>query len=153
ALARAFTRYLAEALRLTWGFRLGELEAAAVSVAMIAVVTAVNVWGTRKSSDMQNVTTLIKGSVIVALSLVLFALGKQGPTVFSAMGTTQDAPTLVASFGLAMIAVLWAYEGWQFGTYSAGEVVEPQKAFPRAFLLGSLTLVGLYLVAIVAYLF
>src|SRR5262245_24305521 len=105
ALARAFTRYLAEALRLTWGFRLSELETAAVSVAMIAVVTAVNVWGTRKSSDMQNITTLIKGSVIVALSLVLFALGKQGPTIFSAMGTTQDAPTLVASFGLAMIAV------------------------------------------------
>src|SRR5262250_429768 len=106
ALARAFTRYLAEALRLTWGFRLGELEAAAVSVAMIAVVTAVNVWGTRKSSDMQNVTTLIKGSVIVALSLVLFALGRQGPTIFSAMGTTQDTSTLLTSFGLAMIAVL-----------------------------------------------
>jgi APA family basic amino acid/polyamine antiporter len=51
-----------------------------------------------------------------------------------------------------MIAVLWAYEGWQFGTYSAGEVVDPQKAFPRAFLLGSLTLTGLYLIAIVAYL-
>jgi APA family basic amino acid/polyamine antiporter len=52
-----------------------------------------------------------------------------------------------------MISVLWAYEGWQFGTYSAGEVVDPQKAFPRAFLMGSLILVGLYLVAVVAYLF
>ncbi len=45
-----------------------------------------------------------------------------------------------------------AYEGWQFGIYGAGEVVDPQKAFPRAFLLGSLTLTGLYLIAIVAYL-
>ncbi len=52
-----------------------------------------------------------------------------------------------------MITVLWAYEGWQFGTYSAGEVIDPQKAFPRAFLMGSLILVGLYLVAVVAYLF
>ncbi len=51
-----------------------------------------------------------------------------------------------------MIAVLWAYEGWQFGTYSAGEVIDPQKSFPRAFLLGSLTLTALYLIAIVAYL-
>ena len=51
-----------------------------------------------------------------------------------------------------MITVLWAYEGWQFGTYSAGEVVNPQKAFPRAFLLGSLVLAGLYLIAVVAYL-
>ena len=147
ALARAFTRYLGEIIRLN------DFETRLAAVAMIAVVTAVNVWGTRKSSDMQNVTTLIKGGVIVALSLVLFALGKQGPTIFSAMGTTQDTGTLVTGFGLAMIAVLWAYEGWQFGTYSAGEVVEPQKAFPRAFLMGSLTLVGLYLLAIVAYLF
>ena len=52
-----------------------------------------------------------------------------------------------------MISVLWAYEGWQFGTYSAGEVIDPQKAFPRAFLMGSLILVGLYLLAVVAYLF
>jgi APA family basic amino acid/polyamine antiporter len=122
-------------------------------VAMIAVVTAVNVWGTRKSSDMQNVTTLIKGGVIVVLSAVLLALGQHGSEVFSAMGTKMSLSTLATSFGLAMISVLWAYEGWQFGTYSAGEVIEPQKAFPKAFLLGSLTLVGLYLVAIVAYLF
>ena len=51
-----------------------------------------------------------------------------------------------------MIAVLWAYEGWQFGTYSAGEVIDPQKSFPRAFLIGSLILVALYLTANVAYL-
>jgi amino acid transporter len=51
-----------------------------------------------------------------------------------------------------MIAVLWAYEGWQFGTYSAGEVIDPQKSFPRAFFLGSLILVALYLIANVAYL-
>jgi APA family basic amino acid/polyamine antiporter len=152
ALARAFTQYLGKAL-LFVGVQLTPIEATIVSVAMIAVVTAVNVWGTRKSSDLQNVTTLIKGAVIVLLSAVLLALGHQGSQIFSAMGTTQDKWTLLSAFGLAMINVLWAYEGWQFGTYSAGEVVEPQRAFPRAFLLGSLTLVGLYLVAIVAYLF
>src|SRR5262249_52612608 len=65
---------------------------------------------------------------------------------------TKTGFTSLSNFGLAMIAVLWAYEGWQFGTYSAGEVVDPQKSFPRAFLLGSLTLTGLYLVAIIAYL-
>jgi len=146
ALARAFTRYMAEIVPM------GELAQTCVSVAMIAVVTAVNVWGTRKSSDMQNWTTLIKGSVIVVLSALLLVLGHHGAEISTAMSTRQDTSTLLTSFGLAMIAVLWAYEGWQFGTYSAGEVVEPQKAFPRAFLLGSLTLVGLYLIAIVGYL-
>src|SRR5437879_8689929 len=69
------------------------------------------------------------------------------------MAATQHGAGLFSSFGLAMIAVLWAYEGWQFGTYSAGEVIDPQKNFPRAFLAGSLILVGLYLLAVIAYLF
>jgi APA family basic amino acid/polyamine antiporter len=146
ALARAFTRYLAEIIGLT------STEATLVSVGMIAVVTAVNVWGTRKSSDLQNWTTLIKVGIIVVLSAVLLSLGHHVGEIPTALGSSQTGLSLLSSFGLAMIAVLWAYEGWQFGTYSAGEVVDPQKAFPRAFLLGSLTLTGLYLVAIVAYL-
>ena len=146
ALARAFTRYLAEIIPLS------ATGATFVSVLMIAVVTAVNVWGTRKSSDLQNWTTLIKTLLIVVLSGFLLSLGHHGGELASAMGTTQGGSALLSSFGLAMIAVLWAYEGWQFGTYSAGEVVDPQKSFPRAFLLGSLILVGLYLIANVAYL-
>ncbi len=146
ALARAFTRYLAEIIPLS------ATGATIVSVLMIAVVTAVNVWGTRKSSDLQNWTTLIKTLLIVVLSGFLLSLGHHGGELASAMGTTQGGSALLSSFGLAMIAVLWAYEGWQFGTYSAGEVLDPQKSFPRAFLLGSLILVGLYLIANVAYL-
>jgi APA family basic amino acid/polyamine antiporter len=146
ALARAFTRYLAEIIPLS------ATGATVVSVLMIAVVTAVNVWGTRKSSDLQNWTTLIKTLLIVVLSGLLLSLGHHGGELASAMGTTQGGSALLSSFGLAMIAVLWAYEGWQFGTYSAGEVLDPQKSFPRAFLLGSLILVGLYLIANVAYL-
>src|ERR1700722_17067482 len=146
ALARAFTRYLAEIIPLSAS------GATLVSVLMIAVVTAVNVWGTRKSSDLQNWTTLIKTLLIVVLSGFLLSLGHHGGELASGMGTTQGGSALLSSFGLAMIAVLWAYEGWQFGTYSAGEVIDPQKSFPRAFLLGSLILVGLYLIANVAYL-
>jgi APA family basic amino acid/polyamine antiporter len=146
ALGRAFTRYLAEIIPLS------SAGATIVSVVMIGVVTAVNIWGTRKSSDLQNWTTLVKALLIVLLSGFLLLLGRHAGELPSAMGTTQQGSALLSSFGLAMIAVLWAYEGWQFGTYSAGEVLDPQKSFPRAFLLGSLILVGLYLIANVAYL-
>ncbi len=146
ALARAFSRYLAEIIPLTpWASTI-------VAVAMIAVVTAVNIWGTRKSADLQNWTTLLKVGIIVVLSIVLLALGHHVRAIPSAMGTTRHGLTLFSSFGLAMIAVLWAYEGWQFGTYSAGEVVDPQRSFPRAFLAGSLLLAGLYMIAVLAYL-
>ncbi|HKE34578.1 MAG TPA: amino acid permease [Candidatus Acidoferrum sp.] len=147
ALARAFSEYFARVVPVS------PLMQTFVAVVVIAIVTVVNVWGTRQSSDLQNWTTLVKAGVIVILSAVLLSLGHQAREVAPAMGATQHGATLFSSFGLAMIAVLWAYEGWQFGTYSAGEVIDPQKAFPRAFLLGSLVLIGLYLLAIAAYLF
>jgi len=146
ALARAFTRYLVEIIPLT------ATQSALAAVLMIAVVTFVNVRGTRQSSDLQNWTTLVKAGIVVVLSVVLLALGKHAADIPEAVGTSSHGLELFSSFSLAMIAVLWAYEGWQFGTYSAGEVVEPQKVFPRAFLIGSLLLMGLYIVAVLAYL-
>jgi len=147
ALARVFSEYLARVVPIS------PVEQTMIAVLMIGVVTAVNVWGTRKSSDLQNWTTLVKVGIIVILSALLLAFGHHGHEIPSALGPAQHGPGIWSDFGLAMIAVLWAYEGWQFGTYSAGEVIDPQKAFPRAFLLGSLTLVGLYFLAIIAYLF
>jgi basic amino acid/polyamine antiporter, APA family len=146
ALAHAFTRYLAEILPLSTA------ASTVVGVGMIAVVTVVNVWGTRKSSDLQNWTTLIKMGMVMILSAVLLSLGHHYADLGPAIATTHHGFSTVSNFGLAMIAVLWAYEGWQFGTYSAGEVLKPQKTFPKAFLLGSVFLMVLYLVAVVAYL-
>jgi APA family basic amino acid/polyamine antiporter len=147
ALARVFSEYLAKVLPIS------PVGQTMIAVAMIGIVTAVNVWGTRKSSDLQNWTTLVKVGIIVLLSAVLLSVGQHAREIPSAMGATQHGLGLWSNFGLAMIAVLWAYEGWQFGTYSAGEVIDPQKNFPRAFLAGSLILVGLYLLAVIAYLF
>src|SRR5229473_703131 len=140
ALARAFSEYLARVLPIS------PAEQTIAAVVMIGIVTAVNVWGTRKSSDLQNWTTLVKMGIIVILSALLLALGHYGRNIPYGFGATRPGLGLWSNFGLAMITVLWAYEGWQFGTYSAGEVIDPQKAFPRAFLMGSLILVGLYLV-------
>jgi len=114
ALGRAFTRYLAEIIPLS------AAGSTIVSVAMIAVVTAVNVWGTRKSSDLQNWTTFVKVGIIVVLSAILFSLGRHASDLPPAFGATQRGFSLFSNFSLSMIAVLWAYEGWQFGTYSAG---------------------------------
>jgi APA family basic amino acid/polyamine antiporter len=50
-----------------------------------------------------------------------------------------------------MISVLWAYEGWQYATYTAGEVVNPQRTFPLGLLAGTILLLGLYLSANLAY--
>jgi APA family basic amino acid/polyamine antiporter len=60
--------------------------------------------------------------------------------------------SLLSGLGLAMIGVLWAYEGWQYVTFSAGEALDPQRTFPRGIVLGTTALIVVYLVANVAYL-
>jgi len=123
-----------------------------VSVGMIVVVAAVNVRGTRQSADVQNVTTAIKVALIVVMSGALFWFGRG----FIDDGTPLWPARLDLSFfsaiGMAMIAVLWAYEGWQYATYSAGETVDSQRNYPRAFLFGTLAVVVLYFLANLAYL-
>jgi APA family basic amino acid/polyamine antiporter len=146
SLAVAFSTYLSAVVPL------GPLTSKIVSVAVIAAVTAVNVWGTRQSSDLQNWTTLIKVLLILGVCAVLLLLGRGYASVPVVLWTEPVSGSLLSKFGLAMIAVLWAYEGWQFVTYSAGEVRDPQKNFPRFLLWSVLFLIAVYLLANVGYL-
>jgi APA family basic amino acid/polyamine antiporter len=53
------------------------------------------------------------------------------PTVADApFWPASFTPSLLSGMGLAMIGVLWAYEGWQYVTFSAGEAIDPQRTFP-----------------------
>jgi APA family basic amino acid/polyamine antiporter len=122
-----------------------------IAVVMILVVTAVNVYGTRQSADLQNWTTAIKVGAILLMSAALLWLGR-GLTSSGRVWPEQVDGSLASGFGLAMIGVLWAYEGWQYATFSAGETIDAQRTFPRAFLLGLAALVFIYLLANVAYL-
>src|ERR1044071_9528155 len=123
-----------------------------IALVMILVVTVVNVIGTRTSADVQNWTTVIKAGAIILMSvaLLLFGHGFQGTE--AAMWPSQINGSLASGFMLAMVSVLWAYEGWQYCTFSAGEIVNPQRDFPRAFLIGTVSLIVIYLLANVAYL-
>lgn len=126
------------------------LTAKIVAVLMLAIVAIVNVRGTRQSADLQNWTTAIKIGVLVALSALFLYLGRNF-TVVNPINVSPNV-SIWPGFGLAMIGVLWAYEGWQYATFSAGETVDPQRNFPRAFLVGLATLIGVYLLTNIAYL-
>jgi APA family basic amino acid/polyamine antiporter len=128
---------------------LGPLGKKLFSVGVIAVLGTINVLGTRKSANLQNVATGIKVTAIIVMSGLLIALGNGGAAADATPGAT--APSFMAGAGVAMIAVLWAYEGWQYTTFAAGEALDPQRAFPRALLTGTLILIGLYVLANIAY--
>jgi APA family basic amino acid/polyamine antiporter len=146
SLAVAFSTYLSAVIPL------GPLASKLVSVAVVVIVTLVNVWGTRKSSDLQNWTTLAKVVLLLGVCGTLLWLGRGYSELPGAMWTESLSLPLLSKFGLAMIAVLWAYEGWQFATYCASEVLEPQRDFPRALLWSMVFLIALYLLANVGYL-
>ena len=142
-LAVAFSNYLGEFIPLSaWNMK-------AVAVLMILVITAVNVLGTRQSANLLNVTTAIKVAAILLMSAVLLWHGKN--PVFGHGTPSAHQASGVIGFGLAMISVLWAYEGWQYATYSAGEIINPQRTFPLAFFTGTAALIAIYLFANVGY--
>jgi APA family basic amino acid/polyamine antiporter len=143
ALAVAFANYLTPLLP----FR---VPGAVISVLVIVIVAALNVRGTRGSATVQNWTTAAKFGVLLILSLVLALRGTGGA---GSAATPAPLPNVsfAAGIGAAMIAVLWAYEGWQYVTFSAGEAKDPQRTFPRAISIATFLLIVLYLVANLGY--
>jgi len=144
ALAVAFANYLTPLLPFAVSGRV-------ISVIVIAVVAALNVRGTRGSATLQNWTTGAKFGVLLVLSLVLAMRGTGGTGAAAAPAAALPNVSLAAGLGAAMISVLWAYEGWQYVTFSAGEAKDPQRTFPRAISIATFLLIVLYLVANLGY--
>ena len=143
-LAVAFSSYLGQF------YPLGFWSARLISLAMIGVIALVNVRGTRQSADLQNLATAVKIIAILAMGALLLWHGNNFH-----LGSTEGGPALFSSklsgIGLAMVSVLWAYEGWQYCTYSAGETVNPGRDFPLAFLVGVTVLIVVYVFANLGY--
>jgi APA family basic amino acid/polyamine antiporter len=129
---------------------LSPLERKEVAAAVVALLTVVNVIGVRAGSAVQTVFTLAKlaGLAIIVGSAVL-ARGVHPATSSLPLPTPH---TTVSSFGVALIGVLWAYEGWHMLSFTAGEVKDPARVLPRSFFLGTLLVVLAYLGANLAYL-
>jgi len=123
----------------------------AVSVAMILVIAAINIVGTRRGANVQNVTTAMKVAALLVMSAALCLLGDGLGEARAQAWPAASATSLMTGVGAAMIGVLWAYEGWQYVTFSAGEARDPQRSFPRAMAIGTAALMALYLIANVAY--
>lgn len=144
-LAVAFSAYLSDIVPLTpFGAKLA-------AIAMIGVITVVNIYGTRESSDLQNWTTYVKIALILGMSGVPLWLGHGFHGSGNVLWPERINSSLISNFGLAMIAALWSYEGWQFASFSAGEAAHPQRDFPRAFFYGTLSLTVIYVIAAISY--
>jgi len=144
-LGAAFPRYVSALVTLS------PAASKAIAVSMIACVTALNIRGTRQSADVQGVATAVKVGIIVLLAALLIATTGRG-TRTDVWWPERLSVSTLAGAATGMIGVLWAYEGWQYVTFSAGETVDPQRTFARGIVIGTTLLVGIYVLANVGYL-
>lgn len=121
-----------------------------VGSAMIALLTLVNIVGVRAGTAVQTIFMFAK---LTGLAVIIgSALLLRG---FAPLVSSHSLPTphtTLSSFGVALIGVLWACEGWHMLSFNAGEVKDPGRVLPRSFFLGTLLVVAIYLAANFAYL-
>jgi len=129
---------------------LSPLAGKALGIAAIAFFTAVNLFGVRHGSIAQNVLTALKVGGLLAMVGAIFLL--PSPPRPSPAATAIPGPVGIAAIGTALVAVLWAYEGWHDVTFIAGEMRAPQRDFPRGLIGGTAIVIALYLAANLAYL-
>ncbi len=120
-----------------------------LAAAYVAIVAAVNLRGIHRGAVLQNISTAFKVTALGALIVLGFALGGGVPPV-GEMGAT--APVTLSPVLLALVAILWAYDGWGDLAFVGGEVRDPQRNLPRALVLGAVIVVVLYLGANLVYL-
>lgn len=125
-----------------------------VALSAIAVQTVINIFGVRRGALLQNLATWAKFGAIGAFVIFGLLLGKGSWSHYSvALPKTAATPSILSGIGVALIAVFWAYDGWVYITWVAGEVKDPEKNLPRSLVLGLLIVGGLYLAINAVYLY
>ena len=123
-----------------------------VAAATIVATAAANIRGVQLGAAIAGISTLAKFSALAALVVLSFLLGGgagASSSHFSSGGAAVDA----GLFGLALISVLWAYDGFADVSFAGGEVVHPQRNLPRTIVAGTIAIIAIYLAANVAYLY
>ena len=159
ALAVAFGEYLGSFLPLfstsnilfslpvgswTWSVSGGQVAAAVA----ILVLTAINYLGLREGAFVQNLLTVLKiGAIVVFVGLAFLVKAPQSVSLASPLPQVG----LLTAFGVAMIAVLWTYDGWYGPTFSAGEMRDPQRTLPFGLVWGTLLIMALYALMNIVY--
>jgi len=124
-----------------------------VAIVLIFALALVNFFGVRWGAFVQNLFTIIKFAALVFLIAGVFAFAKGSVSNFVTKAPDAPAGGMLGPFGVALVAVLWAFKGWEVSTFSAGEIRNPEKNLPFGIFVGTLLVIVLYLGANLAYLY
>ena len=132
-----------------------------VGLLSIVVVTWINVVGLRRGAVLQNVATWAKFVAMGAFVILGFAIGRgswgnfarHGGSTTAGITMGVSASQLVSALGIGLIAVFWAYDGWVYITWVAGEVKDPRRNVPRAMVLGIIVVAVVYITMNLTYVY
>jgi APA family basic amino acid/polyamine antiporter len=128
----------------------GDTGMRVIAIAAILALSFVNYLGVRQGSALQTAVTVSKVVAILVLLGFVAVLGKPA----AASGTTPTMPAMpFREFVLGVSAALFAFGGWHMVTYTAGETKDPGRTIPRALIIGTLTVTGVYVLLNAAYLY
>jgi amino acid transporter len=122
-----------------------------VAAVAIALTSFFNYRGARTGALVQNATTIAKYGGLVFIVALAFVVGLP----MTGGHFTPPAPPgsfAAGAFGLALVSVLWAFDGWADLSFIGGEVKDPRRTLPRALVLGTIAVIVIYLLANLAYL-
>jgi len=137
-----------------WRFTLtrGDLS----SVLAIAVLCTLNVLGLKRGSTLVNIATWAKFAAIGLFVVLGLTIGRGSWANYGVslpFDRPASLPQMISGFGVALIAVFWAFDGWVYVTFVAGEVKNPQRTLPRSLLIGILIVAAVYISVSVMYLY
>jgi basic amino acid/polyamine antiporter, APA family len=116
----------------------------------VTLATA-NILSLRWGALVQNASTAAKVGALVGLAVAAFVFGDASRGSFAS--PIEWSPLTWGGYGIALVAVMWAYDGWADLTFMAGEVKDPGRTMPRALLSGTLAIIVIYLVVNAAYMY
>ena len=122
-----------------------------VAVLIIAIFSLINCGGVRFGGRTQTILTASKvfGIVVIIAGVYLFTPGVSWEQLSDEFRTQNLS--VIQAFGAAMLAALWAYDGWNNMPMAAGEIEQPGRNVPRALIIGSLAVLAVYLLTNLAY--
>jgi amino acid transporter len=127
--------------------------ARSLSAAAIAFAAVVNIRGADLGALIVGIATWAKFLALAVLALSAFLIGGSHGATTANLTTPTGAPVAIGSMGLALVSILWAYDGWADLSFASGEVKDPQRNLPKAIILGTIAIIVIYLMTNVAYLY
>ena len=144
AIAVAFAQYLG------YFFPLSDAEIKIVAMLSTVVLTTLNCFGLKMGAWTQNVFTFLKMAALAGIVMVSFVLKGGAVENFTPFFPAQSFSSLLGPLGLAMVAALWAYDGWIEITYVGSEVKNPQRNLPLSIIFSTLIVMVLYVLISIA---